>query len=143
MDLESYAHVTPKYRPGTSTALILAPDPLAGALMGAALELIGIPPVFALAEEHGKTALLRCRPRYVLLSHDEPCARDESVLGPALMTGARIFVFGTHEQVTALQPLMSRHKIEPIVLPKALDALRALLRGETESSRRQPPTTAP
>ena len=143
MDLESKAHVTPKYRPGTSSALILAADPMAGALMAAAVELAGIPPVFALPEEHGQAALLRCRPRYVLISHDEPCVRDASVLGPALMTGARIFVFGTAEHVSAVQPLIARHHVEPIVLPLDIDALRALLRGERESSRRPPPTTAP
>jgi hypothetical protein len=138
-----HAYVTPKYRPGTSSALILAADPMAGALMAAAVELTGIPPVFALAGEHGKAALLRCRPRYILLSHDEPCARDDSVLGPALMTGARIFIFGTHDQVTPLRPLLARHNVETIILPLEVDALRALLRAERESSRHQPPTTAP
>lgn len=143
MDLESKAHVPPKYRPGISSALILAADPMAGALMAAAVELTGIPPVFALPEEHGKAALLRCRPRFLLLSHDEPCARDDSVLGPALMTGARIFIFGTHDQVAALKPMMARYNVEAIVLPMDVDALRALLRAEREPSRRQPPTTAP
>jgi hypothetical protein len=139
----SYAHVLPKYRPSTSSALILAPDTLAAALVAAAVELAGIPPVFAQSDEPGKTALLRCRPRYVLLSDDEPSARDESFLGPALMTGARLFVFGTRDRVASLQPVMARHGVESIVIPRDLDDLRAILTGESESSRRRPPTTAP
>lgn len=139
----SYAHVTPKYRPSTTSALILTPDPLAGALMAATVELVGVPPVFSLPDEKAKTALRRCRPRYVMLSHDEPSLRDESFLGPALMTGARIFVFGTQERLAAIQPVLAHHRIEVIVLPNDLPSLRELLRAETESTPRRPPTTGP
>ena len=138
----SYAHVIPKYRPSTSSALILSDDPLAGALMAAAVELSGLAPVFPQPAEDGKAALMRCRPRYVLLSHDERCARDESFLGPALMMGTNIFVFGTLSGIAPLQSVMTRHRVDAIVIPNDLDALSDVLRGERESSRRRPETTA-
>ena len=73
--------------------LILSADPLAAALLGAAVELAGHAALFPLPGEGGRASLLRLRPRVVLVDcdHDEGCS--EEFIGPALMTGARVQLF--------------------------------------------------
>ena len=73
--------------------LILSADPLAAALLGAAVELAGHSASFPQPEESGRAALIRLRPRVVLVDcdHDEACS--EELIGPALMTGARVQLF--------------------------------------------------
>src|SRR3954471_24023298 len=53
--------------------LIISSDPLAAALLGAAVELAGHQPHFVRTEERARAALLRARPRLVLVDcdHDE------------------------------------------------------------------------
>ena len=73
--------------------LILSSDALAAALLGAAVELAGHQPHFARQGEPARTALLRVRPKLVLIDcdHEESCT-DEFV-GPALMTGGQVLLF--------------------------------------------------
>jgi hypothetical protein len=70
--------------------LIFSTDPLAAALLGAAVDLAGHAPHFPSRDESARAALIRLRPRAVLIEcdHDEACA--ESFIGPALMTGAAV-----------------------------------------------------
>ena len=51
----------------TPTALVLSDDPLAAALVAAAIEHYGVRPVFAAAGESPRDALRRLRPRVVLV----------------------------------------------------------------------------
>lgn len=73
--------------------LILSSDALASALLGAAVELAGHQPHFARQAEPARAALLRVRPKLVLIDcdHEESCT-DEFV-GPALMTGGKVLLF--------------------------------------------------
>jgi hypothetical protein len=73
--------------------LILSADPLAAALLGAVVELAGHACLFPQPGEGGRAALIRLRPRVVLVDcdHDEGCS--EEFIGPALMTGARVQLF--------------------------------------------------
>ncbi|MDB4892060.1 MAG: hypothetical protein JWL61_3915 [Gemmatimonadetes bacterium] len=73
--------------------LILSADALAAALLGAAVELAGHQPHFARQAESARSALLRVRPKLVLIDcdHEESCS-DEFV-GPALMTGGKVLLF--------------------------------------------------
>src|SRR5438067_13841363 len=83
----------PRYSRRAAAALILSPDPLGGALVGAAAELAGFRAAFTLPKETLRIALSRLKASHVLIDCDDSAARDESALGPALMTGARLLFF--------------------------------------------------
>ncbi len=76
--------------------LILSSDPLAAALLGAAVEIAGHVPHFSRQGEPVRGALLRVRPKLVLVDcdHEEGCT-DEFV-GPVLMTGGKVLLFRSH-----------------------------------------------
>jgi len=85
--------------------LVLSSDPLAAALMGAAIELAGHAPRFPLSEEIARTALLRVRPKLVLIDCDHEDGCSDAFIGPALMTGSRVLLFRsrrTHRDVTEI-----------------------------------------
>jgi hypothetical protein len=135
-------HVNPNhYRATGNTALVLAPDPLAAALIGAAVELAGIAAAFVSPGETAKVALRRLRPMCVLLSHDEPSAFDDAFMGPAMMTGARLFVFGTERRLRLLEAFLERYRLETLALPRDLESLRDRLTGATGSSPHRPEWT--
>ena len=138
------AYVIPNhYRPTANAALILSVDPLAGALIGAAVELAGVPPAFAGKDESPRAALRRVRPAYVLLSFDAPALHDEAFLGPAMMTGARLFLFGSERTIKLLESHIARYQLGVVVLPRDVEKLREILTATSESSRRPRETTAP
>jgi hypothetical protein len=73
--------------------LILSTDPLAAALLGAAVELVGHHPRYSEQNERPREALRRMRPHAVLVDAEHENACTEAFIGPALMTGARVLVF--------------------------------------------------
>lgn len=73
--------------------LIFSADPLAAALLGAAVELAGHAPHFPQQGEGARAALLRVRPSLALIDCDHAEACSESFIGPALMTGAKVQLF--------------------------------------------------
>src|SRR5687767_13685285 len=77
-----------------SAVLIFSEDPLAAALIGAAVELVGFQPTFPRDAEAPRDALLRERPRLVLVDCDHS-ACGQSFFGPVLMTGARVVLVGS------------------------------------------------
>lgn len=91
------SHAIRKFEPShdviAHAVLILSSDALAAALLGAAVELAGHQPHFARQAEPARSALLRVRPKLVLIDcdHEESCS-DEFV-GPALMTGGKVLLF--------------------------------------------------
>ena len=107
--------------------LIFFADPLSAALLGAAVELAGFAPRFAQANEGARAALLRLRPRVVLIDcdHEEACA--ESFVGPALMTGARVQLFRTKHSTRDADETARRLGIAIAALPMEHDALAALI----------------
>jgi hypothetical protein len=116
--IASNAKVKPNdYHPSTSAALILSPDPLAGALVAAAMEVAGVSAAFAGRDESPRAALRRVRPACVLLSFDDPAVHDEAFLGLAMMMG--------------------------VVLPRDTEKLQGILTTASESNRRPRETTAP
>ena len=138
------AQVIPNhYRPTANAALILSADPLAGALIGAAVELAGVPPAFAGKDESSRAALRRVRPAFVLLSVDDPAVHDEAFLGPAMMTGARLFLFGSERSMKLLESHIVRYQLCVVVLPRDAEKLREILTAASESSPRPRETTAP
>lgn len=140
-----YALVNPnhKYRASTDAALILSPDPLGAALVAAAAELAGLTPAFAIAGESPKVTLRRVRPVVVLIGADASCLSDSAFLGPAKMTGARLFVFGSVRQLEHLEDVITRYGLGALRFPDDAGELVKRLRGAIESSPRPQGSTAP
>lgn len=115
------------YSRRAAAALILSTDTLGAALLGAALELLGYRAVFPLEGETGADALRRLKPGVVLVDGGDEFLSDTAVLGPALMTGARLVFFGTAERVRDLRVLAARYEATLLALPDDVDDLARVL----------------
>jgi hypothetical protein len=107
--------------------LLLSADPLASALLGAAVELAGHAPHFPRAGETARDALRRLRPRAVLVDCDHESCSD-GFIGPALMTGARVQLFRSRRTKGDAGDVARRLGLSIVEFPMEPDALTALLR---------------
>jgi hypothetical protein len=109
--------------------LIFSADPLAAALLGAVVELAGHAPHFPQHEEAARGALLRVRPRLVLIDcdHEETCS--EAFVGPALMTGAAVLLCRSHRTRRDTREFAARLRLGVVSLPDDHDALLRHLNG--------------
>jgi hypothetical protein len=116
-----------------SAVLIFSEDPLAAALIAAAVELAGLEPAFPTPRETPRDALLRLRPRLVLADadHDGACAPD--FLGPALMTGARVLLLESARTRRDTAGIATHFGVRSISLPADADTIARLVRGELEA----------
>jgi hypothetical protein len=114
---------TNRYRPTATVALVLSADALGGALIGAAAELVGFRALFPRPAESPRDVLGAERPALILADCDAPSASDEAFLGPALMSGARVFVFGQEPRIHDLEHLVDRYRLELFILPRDVGAL--------------------
>ena len=130
-----HAPVKASYRPTTNTALLLSPDALGAALVGAAIELAGIGVIFV-GTEQPLAILRRARPSYLLIDCADPAAADEALIGPAMMMGTRVVLFGDERSAQLLRPTAVRLRLGFVVLPRDVDDLIALLSG-TKTSREE------
>jgi hypothetical protein len=107
--------------------LILSTDPLAAALLGAAVEFAGRAPRFALPAEGARAALLRLRPGAVVIDcdHDEACS--DAFVGPALMTGARVHFVRSGRTRRDVAATARRLGVRVIDLPLEHETLASLL----------------
>ena len=119
-----------------SVVLIFSEDPLAAALIGAAVELAGLEPAFPAVREAPRDALLRVRPGLVLADadHDGACAPD--FLGPALMTGARVLLLESAHTRRDTAAVTTRFGVRSISLPAGADAIARLVNSELEAGAR-------
>jgi hypothetical protein len=110
-----------------SAVLIFSADPLAAALLGAVVELAGHAPYFPQQEEAARGALMRVRPRLVLIDcdHEESCS--EGFVGPALMTGAQVILCRSRRTQRDTREFAARMGLSAIVLPNDHDTLLRLL----------------
>jgi hypothetical protein len=106
--------------------LIISDDPLSAALLGAAAELAGHAPHFPAPQETVRAALLRLRPRAVLIdcSH-EACA--DGFIGPALMTGAKVQLFASRNTPGEARDVARRLGLTIAELPMEHESLTTLL----------------
>ena len=112
--------------------MIFSEDALAAALIGAAIELVGFTPRFATDGEAPRTALLRVRPGIVLVDCDHEGACAPSFLGPALMTGARVVLFGSRRSRRDSDSVARTFGLRSVMLPADVDRIPELLRAELE-----------
>jgi hypothetical protein len=113
--------------------LILAGDPLAAALLGAAVEQAGCLPHFPQPGEASRAALRRLRPRLVLVSCDHSDACSDAFIGPALMTGAAVLVIQTRVASSETRDTVERLDLTVVDLSKDAEALGRCLRSLDES----------
>jgi len=107
--------------------LVLSSDPLAAALLGAAIELAGHAPRFAQSNEAARAALLRVRPRLVVIDCDHEDACSESFIGPALMTGSRVMLFRSRRTRRDVTELTGRLDLTVVDMPMEHDSLTGVL----------------
>lgn len=117
------------------SVLILAADPMAAALVGAAIELAGGRPLYPGAGERPRDALLRHRPALVLVDCDDETSCADAFLGPVLMTGARVAVFGSARSRRDVSELVARLGVRALRLPADVATVEALLETLLEARR--------
>ena len=108
--------------------LVLSSDPLAAALLGAAIELAGYAPQFPYATESSRAALLRARPRLVVVDCDHQEACSDAFIGPALMTGSRVLLFRSPRTRRDVRELSTRIGLRVAELPMEHEPLSRVLR---------------
>lgn len=57
-------------------------------------------------------------------------AADEALLGPAMMMGTRIFLFGSAAHTQLLQPIAIRYHLGVIVFPRDVEQLAVILAAD-------------
>ena len=116
-----------------SAVLIFSEDPLSAALIGAAVELIGLEPTFPGAGDQPREALLRERPRLVLLDCDHS-ACGPGFVGPAMMTGARVMLVTSRRNRRDGGHVASQLGLRSVVLPADVASIAEALRAELEGA---------
>ncbi|PYP81596.1 MAG: hypothetical protein DMD35_01080 [Gemmatimonadetes bacterium] len=106
--------------------LVLSSDPLAAALLGAAIELAGHAPRFPQSDEAARDALLRLRPRLVLVDCDHDACSDEFI-GPALTEGSRVLLFRSRRTRRDVRELTERLGLRVVEMPTEHETLTPLL----------------
>jgi hypothetical protein len=109
--------------------LILSTDAFAGALLGAAIELVGATPIYPREDEGPRDALLRIRPAVALVDCDHETACTESFFGPAMMIGARVAVFTSSRSRRVLDPIAEEFGVRTFGLPIDFEELSEIIRA--------------
>jgi hypothetical protein len=107
--------------------LVLSSDPLTAALLGAAIELAGHAPRFPQSAESPRNALLRARPRLVVIDCDHEDACSEAFIGPALMTGSQVVLFHSHRTRRDVSEMAERLGLLMVEMPQEHESLTSLL----------------
>lgn len=110
-----------------SEILIIVTDPLAGALLGAAVELAGYLPLFPWEGESAREALRRTKPCAVLVDCDDEESCGDSFFGPAMMLGATVAVFTSSRSTRSLEPIAHEFGVQTFSLPIDIAELKAVL----------------
>ena len=111
----------------SSAVLVLSSDPLAAALLGAAIELQGHTPEFPLPDESPRDALLRVRPQMVVVDCDHEDGCSESFIGPAMMTGSQVILFRSHRTRRDVGDMADRLGLRTVGMPDEQESLTSLL----------------
>jgi hypothetical protein len=106
---------------------VLSSDPLAAALLGAAIELAGLAPMFPQSAESPRNALLRVRPRLVVIDCDHEDACTEAFVGPALMTGSQVVLFRSRRTQRDVSEMADRLGLRTVDMPREHDSQKSQL----------------
>lgn len=106
-----------------NAVLVLSSDPLAAALIGAVVELAGRAPRFPHHDESLRGALLRVRPRLVVIDCDHEDACSETFIGPALMTGSQVVLFRSRRTKHDVSAMANRLGLRTVEMPAEHESL--------------------
>jgi hypothetical protein len=110
-----------------SAVLIFSTDPLAAALLGAAVELAGFVVVYPHDAESPRDALMRTRPNVALVDCDHEEACTESFFGHAMMAGATVAIFSSKRSRRTLDPIAAEFGVRTFGLPIEFHELTQIL----------------
>lgn len=85
-------------------------------------------PHFVRVDERARAALLRVRPRLLLVDCDHEDACTDEFLGPAIMTGAHVVLFRSNRSIADRADFSDRLGLRIIDMPKEHDTITTLLR---------------
>jgi len=115
--------------PAKRVVLILSPDAVAAALLGALVETLGFLVRFYRPPEDPETAVRRERPSIALIDCADPTLVKEDLLGRARMRGVSVVIFGTPESMRGVRGLAAEHELDTLIMPTTLDDLDDTLRN--------------
>jgi hypothetical protein len=84
-------------------------------------------PNFAGDDERVRAALLRVRPRLILVDCDHEEACTDEFVGPAIMTGARVILFRSNRSIADRTEFSDRLGLRVVDMPKEHDSITELL----------------
>ena len=108
--------------------LILSPDAVAAALIGALVETLGYLVRFYHPPEDPDVALKRARPSVAMVDCEDPTLMKEELLRRARMRGISVVIFGSRDALSSVQSLAAEHTLETVIMPTTLDVLDETLR---------------
>ena len=79
------------------------------------------------AGENPRTALMRVRPRLVLVDCDHEEACTDEFIGPALMTNSRVLLFRSRRSQRDMSEFAARLELRLVDIPAEHDGLTRLL----------------
>jgi DNA-binding response OmpR family regulator len=112
-----------------TSVLVVSPDALAAALLGALVEIDGYAPRFARRGESPRDALRRLRPAVVLVDCGAAEGGGATVVGPARMLGVRVVAFAPAASADHARRCAEELGVAWLALPPVPGALRHALDG--------------
>lgn len=122
-----HERVSPETEPAPAVLLVVAAEPVLAALLGAFVELDGAEVTFPQEGETVRDALRRTRPRALLCDLER---LDEESVGPAMMLGVRVILFGPEAKRRELVAAAARLDVDCLVVPSGLERIVQRLRDE-------------
>lgn len=120
--------------PGRHVVLIISPDAVAAALLGALVETLGYLVRFYRPPESVDDAL-RSRPAVAMVDCHDPTEVREDLLGRARMRGISVVIFGTSDALRRVRDLAHEHEIATLMMPTTPEALDETLRRAVATER--------
>jgi hypothetical protein len=111
----------------SNAVLVLSSDPLAAALLGAAIELEGHSAEYPQADETPRAALMRVRPHWVVVDCDHEDGCSEAFIGPAMMTGSQVVLFRSRRTKRDVSEMAERLGVRTVEMPDEHESLTSLL----------------
>jgi len=108
------------------SVLILAREEVVAALLGMLVEIKGLQPRFLGSAEPAEDAILRDRPRAVIIDCDHPECRD-TLLEIIRMAGALPILFSPSRMQPELRSVADRHGLRSFTLPTDVDTFGKIL----------------
>lgn len=108
------------------SVLILAREEVVAALLGMLVEIKGLQPTFLGSAEPAEEAILRDRPRAVIIDCDHPDCGD-NLLEIIRIAGALPILFSPSRMQPELRSVADRHGLKSFTLPTDVDTFGKIL----------------